>query len=595
MRRVVSTMHKGLLICGALASTMQAQTVTAAATPSSVSFTYQAGVTALPAPQTVTVKVSSGTPTFTTTSPGSDPWLTVSPASGKVPGSLTVRVNPTSLTAKTYISSVTLTVTGIAPVTIPVTLIVTPAPSTLTLSTTALNFTAPPNPPSAQKVNLSTNGAPISFTATSGSTWLTAASLKGVGQPDVLTPGEQYPLTISVDPTGLAPQAALYVGKITVVASGAAVTTKSQIITVNLTVNSPTPTITSVWPAILPVGGAAQIVTNYGTNFYSATVAKISGVAASLVTTPFKDSSTFLQAVIPASLLTAATTLQVLVSNPTPGGDSMMRVGVAVANAASIGAVVNAASYATGTATAPDISTVSRGELVTIFGAHLGPTTPAPMSITGAGFVDTISASGVTVTVDSTPAPLIYVSENQISIQIPYEAGIGSGKVLAVTNASNSAAATSVTVAATAPGLFTANGSGTGQAAALNYGATTKLYTLNSSTSMAKIGDTVILYLTGEGVYDTPPLLGGSSDSGFVIPAGLASTPQVNPLPTVMIGGIDASASMAYAGPIVGSVIGVLQINVVVPLGSTTGTQVPVSVAFGGNQTQANITLAIHP
>jgi len=91
------------------------------------------------------------------------------------------------------------------------------------------------------------------------------------------------------------------------------------------------------------------------------------------------------------------------------------------------------------------------------------------------------------------------------------------------------------------------------------------------------------------------PLLGGVSDTGFVIPPGLAVTPQVNPLPTVSIGGVDASAGVAYAGPVVGSIIGVLQINVVVPVGSTTGTQVPVSVTIGAVQTQAGITLAIHP
>jgi uncharacterized protein (TIGR03437 family) len=373
------------------------------------------------------------------------------------------------------------------------------------------------------------------------------------------------------------------------------VTVKSQTLTVNLTMNSSTPTITSVWPSMLPLGGSAQTITIYGTNFYSATVAKVQGAATALATTPFKDSSTFLQAVIPASMLTAPTTLRALVSNPAPGGDSLATVDVVVANAAAIGAVVNAASYATGTVTAPDISTVSRGELVTIFGSNLGPATPAPMSITAGGFVDTTSASGVSVTVDSRPAPLIYVSENQISIQIPYEAVIGPSNVVAVTNGSNPPVTATVTVAATAPGLFTADGSGTGQAAALNYSAATKLYTLNSSTNLAKIGDTVILYLTGEGVFDSAPLLGGSSDTGFVIPPGLASTPQVNPLPTVMIGGVDASAGVAYAGPIVGSIMGVLQINVVVPVGSTTGTQVPVSVTIGGNQTQAGITLAVHP
>jgi len=588
-------MNKIFLLGGALCLTMQAATVTVTATPSSATFAYQMGAATLPAAQTITVKASSGTPAFTATSPAPDLWLTVGPAAGTVPGTLTVRVNPTSLAAATYNASVTVTVTGVAPVAIPVTLVVTPAPSTLTLSTSTLNFAAPPIPPAAQTVSLSTNGAPISFTATSGSTWLTVTTLKGVGQPDVVTPGEDYPLTISVNPASLAPQVAPYVGKITVVASGAAVTAKSQTITVNLTMNSSTPTITAVWPATLPVNGAAQTVTIYGTNFYSATIAEIKGVSTALVTTPFANSSTFLQAVIPASLLTAPTTLKVLVSNPGPGGDSASTISVLVANTAAIGAVVNAASYTPGTAAGSDIGTVSPGELVTIFGTALAPTTPELMSVTS-GFVDTTAANGVTVTVDGKPAPLIYISANQISIQIPYEVAIGAGKVVSVTNPPAAAVTATVTTAATAPGLFTADGSGMGQAAALNYGAATKLYTLNSATNLAAIGDTVILYLTGEGIYDTlSPLLGGVSDTGFVIPPGLTTTPQVNPLPTVSIGGVDASAGVAYAGPVVGSIIGVLQINVVVPVGSTTGTQVPVSVTIGGNSTQAGITLAIHP
>jgi uncharacterized protein (TIGR03437 family) len=295
-------------------------------------------------------------------------------------------------------------------------------------------------------------------------------------------------------------------------------------------------------------------------------------------------------------MLTAPTTLKVLVSNPAPGGDSAATVDLAVANAAAITAVVNAASYAAGTITPPDIGTVSPGELVAIFGTSLGPATPAFMSITAGGFVDTVSASGVSVTVDGKPAPLVYVSETQISVQVPYEVSIGANKVVSVTNGANPPVTQSVTVGAAAPGLFTVDGSGTGGAAALNYGATSKQYTLNSSTNLAKIGDTVILYLTGEGIYDTlSPLLGGVSDTGFVIPTGLAVTPQVNPLPTVSIGGVDATPGVAYAGPIVGSIIGVLQINVVVPVGSTTGTQVPLSVTIGGNPTQAGVTLAIHP
>jgi uncharacterized protein (TIGR03437 family) len=121
------------------------------------------------------------------------------------------------------------------------------------------------------------------------------------------------------------------------------------------------------------------------------------------------------------------------------------------------------------------------------------------------------------------------------------------------------------------------------------------VYTLNTAVNLARIGDTVVLYLTGEGIYDSAPLLGGASDTGFVIPPGLVTTPQMSPLPTISIGGVDATPGEIYAGPIVGSIIGVLQINVLVPVGSTTGTQVPVSVTINGNATQAGATLAIHP
>jgi uncharacterized protein (TIGR03437 family) len=44
-----------------------------------------------------------------------------------------------------------------------------------------------------------------------------------------------------------------------------------------------------------------------------------------------------------------------------------------------------------------------------------------------------------------------------------------------------------------------------------------------------------------------------------------------------------------------GSILGVLQINVVVPLGSSTGLAVPVTVTIGGVMAQTNVTLNIHP
>ena len=485
-------------------------------------------------------------------------------------------MNPTSLAVGTYSASVVVTVTGAAsPTNIPVTLNVTAPPSTLGVSPTTLAFTAPPTPVATQSLTLSTNGSPISFTATSGAAWMTVSPAVGVA-----LPGFPISLTVTVDPTNLAPQSTPYVGKITIVASGAAVTVKTQNITVNLTLNSAPPTITSVWPATLPVDGGAQTITIRGTNFYSASAAKVQGVAAKLNTTVL--SPTALLAVVPATMLTAPGTLDVYISNPAPGGDSATSA-VTVANTPSVFGVVNAASY--------DSTTVSPGELATIFGSNVGPATPASMTVTG-GYVDT-SLSGVSVTVDGKDAPIIYVSLNQVTIQIPYEVSIGADKAVVVTNGGVTANAT-VTIAATSPGIFTADGSGSGGAAALNYNASTKVYTLNATANPAKIGDTVLLYLTGEGDYNTTPL-SGTTNTGYVIPDTLSPLPEMSPLPTVTIGGADAT--VAYAGPITYSILGLLQMNVVVPAGSTTGSAVPVVVTFGGaggNTTQANVTLAIH-
>ena len=272
-----------LLIAAFTATALHAQTITAS--PASVTFSYQIGA-ALPSAATVAVRASTGTPAFTAVVPpappgGSSLWLTVSPSSGKLPGSLSLRANPTSLGVGTYNASVTMTVTGVvAPVSIPVTLTVSAAPSTLALSATSLTFTVPVLPPgTGQTVLLSTTSAPISFTATAGTTaWLQVSPAVGV-----VLPGYQVPLSIVVNPAGMSPQAAPYVAKVTVVA-GAGTTTRSQTITVNMTINSSPPTITNIWPATLPINGGAQTITIYGKNIYKATVAKVQGVTAPLST-----------------------------------------------------------------------------------------------------------------------------------------------------------------------------------------------------------------------------------------------------------------------------------------------------------------------
>jgi uncharacterized protein (TIGR03437 family) len=228
-----------------------------------------------------------------------------------------------------------------------------------------------------------------------------------------------------------------------------------------------------------------------------------------------------------------------------------------------------------------------------MFGSNIGPAIPATMSVVQ-GYVTT-SLGNVTVTIAGQNAPILYVSASQVTVQVPYESAIGAGTVV-VTNGANPSASTTINIAPVAPGIFTADGSGEGEAAAINTGATSGLVTLNSTTNPAHIGDTVSLYLTGEGNYNQSLLTGAvNTNTGFVIPVSYTPLPQLSPLPTVTIGGVDASAGVSYAGVVPGSILGVLQINVVVPLGSSTGTAVPLTVTIGGVTAQSNVTLNVHP
>lgn len=573
-------MGKTFLAWAALVCGLQAQTITVTTTPASLTFNYQSGATTLPKSQKVTVRASSGTPSFTTSTPATDFWLTVSLDSGNLPATLNVSVNPTSLPVGQYVSSITVTVTGgAAPSVVAVTLNVTAAPSTLSLNPATLTFTAPPNPPATQTVTLTTNGSPISFSATAGATWLSVSPTVGI-----VLPGEQTILTVSVNAAALNPSATNYTANITVVASGAAVTAKSQNVAVGLTVNSQTPSIASIWPPTLPLNGPAQVITIRGTNFYSASVAavQVGANTTTLTTTVISDSA--LEAVVPASMLTASGNLNIIVQNPQPGGNSAP-MALSVASAPVILGIFNAASYAS--------ATVSPGEIITIFGTNIGPTTAATMSISN-GYVTT-SLSNVTLTIGGQNAPLLYVSTNQVTAQVPYECGTGANAVV-LTNGANPPANSTVTVASSAPGIFSADGSGTGEAAAVNTSASTGAVTLNSTTNPAKIGDTVSFYLTGEGNYN-PSLLAGATNTntGFIIPVTMSPLPQMSPTPTVQIGGVDASAGVSYAGVVPGSIIGIFQINVAVPTGSSTGASVPVAISIGGNSTQSGVTINVHP
>ena len=539
-------------------------------TPASLSFTWLTGG-ALPVAQTISIKAGSSKAAYTTAiAPGGTQWITITPASGALPAALSVLVNPSGLPIGTYVVNLQFSATGFSgTLSIPVTLTVEPALPTLVLSATTLSFATPPNPPATQTLTLATTGGPVPFTASAGSTvWLTVSPNSGVA-----LPGFPVTLTVGVNGTGFDPNSTAYAGKITIVATGVPSNNATQTAAVAMLVNALTPTITSLYPSTALVGSADLTITITGTGFYKGTTASAASSPTFLQTTFVNP--TKLSVKLPASAMASAGPINVQALNPPPGGNSVASV-FTVSATPVVQAILSAASYAA--------TGVSPGEFVTLFGTGIGPATPAGMSVI-AGYA-TLILQSVSVAIDGQNAAMIYVSANQITVQVPYTVGIGLGKVVVVNN--NGVITTStVDTVATAPGLFTLTENGLGQCAALTFSMKSGTFSVNGSTSAALIGDIMVFYLTGEGIYDLTP----SPATGYVVPANLNPLPQLSPAPAVTIGG--AAATVQYAGPVAGGLLGLLQINAVVPATATTGNAVPVSITIGTGTTQAGATIVV--
>ena len=551
--------------------------LTASASPNALKFIYQLGSTTLPPAQTVSLRASAGTPAYVIST--ADPWVTATPSIGDLPVQVSVLVNPSTLPSGTYTSTVNVQVTGInAPVQVAITLVITFTNGGLTLNPASLALTAPPLQQTATVLGSAQN-EPISFTASSGSTWLTVSPAVGVA-----LPGDPVTFTLTVDATSLSPSATPYSGKITIVTSGTGTNTKSQVLTVAVTVNPSTPTVSSIWPPSIPVGSGNTELTVTGTNFYKGTTVGVTGLS-----TPPKPTildSMHLTVTLPSNLLQAPSILTITLTNPAPGGS--VSATEPVSNAPIVGAVSNAASY--------DATAIAPGELVAIFGIDMGPTPPLTMAQDiNPGFADT-TLGGVTVQIDGQAAPLLYVSNTQINLQVPYEVTQGANKDLIVSYGANTFTLP-VTIAAADPGLFTADGSGTGAVAAVNEHTVSGVaqWTLNAVATPAYAGDIVEIYLTGEGDWVDRAVI--PEPTGFIVPPSLSPLPQDKPYPSVTINGLPATVQ--YAGPAAGSIMGLLQINVQVPAVTVSGAT-PVLVTFGTAPnplftTQAGATLYVHP
>lgn len=509
-------------------------TATLKVKPATLTFTYTIGDAKFPAAQAITIAGTAGA-AFTATRSGGL-WITVSPESGVLPGSVKAAVNPTTLTLGTYTGTIAIT-SGGETTTIPVTLTVKSPPSSLAASPATLEATYVRGQalPSAATIGLVTSDGLLPFTAkAAGGSWLSVTPGSGA-----VFPAFPTNLTVSYSPVGLAP--GNYSGTITVAAPAAA--NKSVTIKVTLTVQAGVPTLTSLWPYRITQGAPDTIMTVTGTNFATDTVVRAGGID---LATTFAGPNV-VTALLPGNLLKVPGPIAVIARNPgTGGGDSGDRTFTVLSSTPTLASVVNAASFKSGA--------VAPGEMIVLFGTGLGPDALTTFAPPAANTAIATTLSGTRVLINGIAAPIIYTSATQVAALTPYGVSGQTSTPVVVEYKSAQTAPMPVTVAAASPAIFTAAGTGTGQAVAFNYDVGSGEYTLNSERAPAQVGSIIVFFATGEGV--TNPL----SVDGQIV-----TTPASGPSPSVAvhIGGSDSE--VLYSGGVVGLATSIMQINARVP------------------------------
>jgi uncharacterized protein (TIGR03437 family) len=247
----------------------------------------------------------------------------------------------------------------------------------------------------------------------------------------------------------------------------------------------------------------------------------------------------------------------------TGGGNLVTLPGTTPATPA-ISSIVNDATF---------VAPVSAGSIAAVFGSNLsigqsGQVVPTPLPTT-------LAQSSFTI--GGLAAPIYFASPGQANVQIPWElAGQNQANVLAtVANVASAGRIASLVVYS--PGIFTLNMTGTGQGAILNAGTAQ----LAAPGTPVLRGAYVAIFCTGLGPVTNRPATGSPA------PAAPLSFSLVTP--TVTIGGVSAQVSYSGLAP---TLVGLWQINAVVPAAVVPGDAVPVLISVAGTNSNT-VTIAV--
>jgi uncharacterized protein (TIGR03437 family) len=244
----------------------------------------------------------------------------------------------------------------------------------------------------------------------------------------------------------------------------------------------------------------------------------------------------------------------------------------ASSDAPQLSGIVSGASFAPGVPLAP-------GAIVSVFGGEL-----ADASGGAAGLPLSSTLQGATVVIAGEPSPMFYASSGQLNAAIPFDITPNTSQQVLVTRDTTISVPMSVDVAPAQPAVFLAPA-----ADAPNQGAIFAVRTTSSGqtsflagpSSPATAGDTLVIYCDGLGGVNKTIATGAGSPGS---PAA-----NTNALPQVTVGGV--ASSVAFSGLTPG-LVGVYQINALVPTGVTAGDQVPVVINISGQVSPA-VTIAV--
>ena len=219
------------------------------------------------------------------------------------------------------------------------------------------------------------------------------------------------------------------------------------------------------------------------------------------------------------------------------------------------GGAVSGATFGLGQPLAPGI-------LASVFGQRLADDTAQSQSLPLSTTLGSTSAS-----LGGKLLPLFFASDGQVNTQAPFDLPTNTELSLIVRRGGALSSPETVTIASAAPGMFTRNQRGTGQAAVVDV----QGRVIEPGNAVGS-GGVAILFATGLGAVDQTVL------PGFPAPGAEPLARTIAPV-VVTVGGIPAQVLYAGLAP---GFVGLYQINFLIPSGVAPGDAVPLVISTAG-------------